>query len=1014
MSSAYENNNETVHVSFGNDANYITSHLLNLQGLAATSSCRSSDGGTSQDHSLCDPSVTHDVCAANSDSYATHHCNGARNDRYIYVPRTLIVDGRDTFASSWGDVRGSTVGECGEFAANNIPADSQIQEISTQQYYLSSWGGAVSIWKSKDISEFSNLENDSSQGPSSIRQDPNSEHICHGQHHAIKEQDPLQKFRTAASVIGLSTAHSRFTAEAPRSYNSGFGAYDASNRHVNWDEEGEGEEDEDDNDGYCYGEDRELLREEKRRQLERKNQRTEEMRKNWNDSMEDAWEEAFYRRAEANTTREADSSDDNHDNRTISPKSKTATQGAVGSNSDDVSNQNNRSCFRAVERDIHWNDYWLPPRPPPSKYQVALPFDTLSPTSNPLDSKNNSSWSSSFAMGYQPSSGGMGGVAGGSSGSNGISQYWRENALSEALRKVLEGCDVVKGFNIFVDGGKCDSPGSVSDENGALPYAGYGRHKHAKNLSKVMAGGGFHAGLATSFMEELHEECRSAGRWAVLVDPLALSSNDSTWTEGNHVDQFRRSVNAGLALHGLSTNSDAFLPLSIEGAYRAFHGDPVDNTVSQNRRLFEGSAAIAMALEASSLFYRLRRHPSSQSSNSSGARSRLGIQSGFYQGHSGNADYEDNDGRYDPFATASALTYHEFLACARPSSDTRRSILELDVLLRPLSFSSAIGQRHRNLGDGVGSLLAVQGGNVSSQMMSLALAGIIGNGGTGSNGYLGELHRRMMAGTSMEKMKIERDQQYSRYSRSRGNHFSKQQDPGEWLEDISTNAGEAGGVLSSISGSIEPFGRRSSHHHFALSASLRPAASDRLSSLIDYSYSGKCASAAYLRPIMEGLGVKYRPEVSLGLVVRDTVVDLTNIGSYWRSVFSSQSIPSKSTSTETNNGDMQNMQGNEKKMRSALELATNTPILSVLGNSTRSYRRLSNISSNFVDALRSRTNMGYFSRDVMAGLLPEKDDCEEALEYCRELVDVYEPPLGSGLVNGEDENDDMNAYFDED
>ena len=40
----------------------------------------------------------------------------------------------------------------------------------------------------------------------------------------------------------------------------------------------------------------------------------------------------------------------------------------------------------------------------------------------------------------------------------------------------------------------------------------------------------------------------------------------------------------------------------------------------------------------------------------------------------------------------------------------------------------------------------------------------------------------------------------------------------------------------------------------------------------------------------------------------------------------------------------------------------------------------------------------------MSGLIPEQDDCEEALEYCRELVDVYEPPLGSGLVVGEDAN----------
>jgi len=715
----------------------------------------------------------------------------------------------------------------------------------------------------------------------------------------------------------------------------------------------------------------------------------------------------FIGRAEENSESEGAPNDANHDKRMPSPKSNIATQDVVESIADDAINKNDHSAFRAVEREIHWNDYWLPPRPPPSKYQVTLPFDTLSSTSNPLDSKNNSSWSSSFAMGYR-------GVAGGISGSNGINQNWRENTLSEALRKVLEGCDVVKGFNVCVDGGKYESPGTVNDDDGALPYIGGGRNKHSKNLSKIMAGGGFHAGLATSFMEELQEECRSAGRWAVLVDPLALNSKDSTWTGGNQIDQFRRSVNAGLALHGLSTNSDAFLPVSIDGAYRAFHGDSIGYTVSQNRKLFEGSAAIAMALEASSLFYRLRRHPSSQSSYSSGARSRIGIQSGFYQGYSGHTGYEDDGSSNEPFATAPALTYHEFLACARPSSDTRRSILELDVLLRPLSFSSTIGQKYSNLGDGVNALLTGQVGNASSQMMSLALAGIIGNSCTGSNGYLGELHQKMMAGTSVEKMKREQDQQYSRYSRCRGSLPSRHQDLGEWLEDISTNAGGTGGVLSSISGSIEPFGRRSSHHHFALSTSLRPAASDRTSSLGDNSSSGICSTAAYLRPIMEGLGVKYRPEVSLGLVVRDTVVDLTNVGSYWRSVFSSQSIPSKSASTEPGNSTTQQIQGNDQKMRSPLELASHTPILSVLGNSTRSYPRLSFISSNFFDALRSRNNTGYFSRDAMAGLLPEKDDCEEALEFCRDLVDVYEPPLGSGLVDGEDENDDVNAYFDED
>jgi hypothetical protein len=85
-------------------------------------------------------------------------------------------------------------------------------------------------------------------------------------------------------------------------------------------------------------------------------------------------------------------------------------------------------------------------------------------------------------------------------------------------------------------------------------------------------------------------------------------------------------------------------------------------------------------------------------------------------------------------------------------------------------------------------------------------------------------------------------------------------------------------------------------------------------------------------------------------------------------------------------------------MMSPNECASHTYILSVLGNSTRSYPRLNSISNGYVDTL-SRRNMGYFSRDVLTGIVTERDDCEEALEYCRESVDVYEPPMGGGLVS---------------
>jgi hypothetical protein len=241
------------------------------------------------------------------------------------------------------------------------------------------------------------------------------------------------------------------------------------------------------------------------------------------------------------------------------------------------------------------------------------------------------------------------------------------------------------------------------------------------------------------------------------------------------------------------------------------------------------------------------------------------------------------------------------------------------------------------------------------------------------------------------------------------------------MEDISTNVGGGGGVLSSLSGNEIAFGRRTDHHHFALLASLRPSASEsRRCSSTTFSTGGSPdVTSAYLRPIMESMGMKYRPEVSSGLVVRDSVEQLTGMSSYWGSVFaerlpSSTADPSTSGSaTAAGNDSATKQQLNERSALSPSDVAHNTPILSILGNSTRSYPRLNSISTGFVDALHSRSNKGYFSRDAMSGLIPEKDDCEEALEYCRELVDVYEPPMGSGLVVGEDENNDIDAYFDE-
>jgi len=727
--------------------------------------------------------------------------------------------------------------------------------------------------------------------------------------------------------------------------------------------------------------------------------------------MEDAWEEAFYGGSRNDDGSQLDTTTTGVATCTTSMSNNSNNEASATTNNDTTSTpyttNDAKSSSRGLEREIQWHDYWMPPKPSPSKYQVPLPFDTaVSASNNTVDANNNSAWSTSFNMGYNPGSGGgaMSGIGG--SDSAGITHSWREHVLSESLRKVLEGCDVVKGFNIIVDGGGNNC--GFANKDSANNHSGT-TNKHAKQLSSIInAGGGFHAGLATSLLEELSEECRSAGRWVVMVDPLSNNgSNDNgNGTEGNRVHHFRRCLNAGLALHGLSTNADAFLPVSIDGAYQALRGGKSGNggtndQSSPNRQLFEGSAALSLALETSTLFYRLhhRRQPSSSHSNHS-RRSRIGIQSGFYQGYSGNTGFDDDNN--EPYASAPSLTYHEFLACARPSSDRRRSILELDALLRPISYPSSA-----TAGGGVGSIAG--GGALSASVLaSLTSAGLVGSSGDS----LGELQKRLMRGTSIERKRMEQQQQQQRrqYRSSRGGSSSRKSEPGEWLEDISTNALGGGGLLSSLSGNSIPFGRRADHHHFALSTSLRPAASDARSFT-----AGDNSSSAFLRPMMESMGVGYRPEVSLGAVVKDTVVDLTGVGSYWRSVFTDRSV-SKSTPVAAGGGSSGNhlpLQ-QQKQNLSPKDVASHTPILSVLGNSTRSYPRLHSISSGFIDALNSRSNMGYLSRDVMAGIIPEKDDCEEALEHCQELVDVYEPAMGSGLVLGEDANDGVDAYFDED
>lgn len=854
----------TIHISVGPSANHISSHLLNLYGLAAT--IGGVDGEDNGDESLCDPIVTHDIANDRDGSHST--------GRYLYVPRVLFVDGRNSF-DEWG-----TVGSNSQLGYN-------WQNYSSSDV-VSSWEGDVNVWDSNDKSLiFGQQPQQKSEQKSYV-------------------DDSLVKFRNAASALGLSS-YSRFAAT---SQNHGR-EYNDNSRHVQWNDE----EDED-----YYG-DEERMQEEKRRRLEIINQRNQMIQRELQESMCDAWEQTFYP-----STSDSDVIDARMpDNSTALPQDSQNVNDSSTPVQSDVS---------ITEREIRWHDYFMPPRPLSVRYQIALPFDTENKDCN------------SYAMGYQSASS----IGGGNSSFGGLSQSWREHSMSESLRKMLEGCDEVKGFNLLVDGGRYTASSSLDDG--------------ANSKQSINPGGSVYAGLATSILEELHDECRSAGRWAALVDPLSTLNRKVDASESTQIHEFRRQLNAGMALHGLSSSADTFLPLSLNGAHRALCGD---RTVSQNRMTFEGSAAVALALETSTLYYRLRRN---RAASSSGPRSRIGIQSGFYQCVGGSDLGNDTN---EPYASAPSLTYHEFLACTRSSSDNRRSILELDAMLRPLSYP---GKNH-NIG-GAGGL------------PPHVLTSLFGFGGGVESNSLGLLHQRLMKGSSLEQMQLDQDRNY----RSRRSVSGRLTGPGEWLEDNTTECVGGRGMLYSLSGHVSPFGMRSDHHHFALSSALRPTFSDA-----NGIAANSCGVNVFLRPMMESMGVKYRPGVSIGVVVKDTVVDLTGVESYWGSVFRKVQYPASNSP--------------QNVLPSPREIASHAPILSVLGNSTRTYPRLRAISTGFDDSLHSRKNMGYLTRDAMAGVVPEKDDCEEALEFCKELVDVYEPPLGSGLVDGEDENDLDNAYFDE-
>jgi len=303
-----------------------------------------------------------------------------------------------------------------------------------------------------------------------------------------------------------------------------------------------------------------------------------------------------------------------------------------------------------------------------------------------------------------------------------------------------------------------------------------------------------------------------------------------------------------------------------------------------------------------------------------------------------------------PYGTAPNLSYREFVRSLQRQS-VSRNVLELDALL-PTGTTTTTSTTTENDNS---------------------------------------LYARLRQGTSLE-----RDHRMRQPGYDGGIHRERDALPGEWMMTKSNsnlkNIGNGGGLLSSLSptttGGDARNSDRSLHHHYALSTSLRPPPPSGL-----VKQQQQATTANYVTCIMESMGIRYRPEQSMATVVDQSLAELTadgyGAGSYWKSVFTTTT----SDSDRRNSASLQSL-----------------PVLATLGNTTRIYPFLHQTALDAQQIVSRRhkrsVSRALYNRDAVLGILPEADDCEEAVTACWDLRDSYAPPEGSGLVV-----DEEGSYF---
>jgi len=425
---------------------------------------------------------------------------------------------------------------------------------------------------------------------------------------------------------------------------------------------------------------------------------------------------------------------------------------------------------------------------------------------------------------------------------------FREDILSESLRRSLEESDGIAGFQLLIDFSR-----------------------------------GFYAGMATSVLEELKDECRSAGRWSIGIyfdneqfdNHLSPRHNMySGISQHQRMGRFRSDLNLPMGCYGVLDNSEVFLPLDLgECAKFLPNADESEKLSSPIYQKFFGGAVSAILLEASSLSY--RSHPSDLNRVATAGRGmNYGVQ-----------NYVQN----------SYLGYGEFLSTIVPSPQFK--LLQINGSLK---FDSK------------------------------------------------NLYSQISDGSSLSYERLQRSNSQNRHRFSKSNL-------GKWLDSPEMQCASPFGCSNLI--------ERNLHSHFSLSSYIRCASNT--------AYTENPISD-HLETSMESF-LPCRPDRYSSCVIGRTLGQITYGGNYWSNEVLSP-------------------------------IHHHNSVVALLENSTRSYS-FAKLQAQKMSRCLSREMKGFFARDATEGLVPDYDECNDALEFLRNLEADYDPGV-------DDQNDDPNEYYD--